>query len=262
MAGSSGLMPRRLLHRVGRRGCSLAFLALLDVLFAQALWTQPPEVRAAPANQFLGSLLPLHWWGAVWLTVGSVCLVQAFMRVDRVAFAASTALKLTWGSLNLAGWMVGEVPRGWVSATFWLAFGGFVTIIATWPELHEMIRRTGESREGLVGADSAGRIVSWNAAAASLFGWKASEIIGEPLTTLIPEELRERHRAGFERAVRNRRSDLVGRVLPLTGVRKDGSRVPVELTITVWESPAGEVSFTGLVRDVSAGGVSVKGGGR
>lgn len=242
---------RAVAHRIGRRGCSLAFLALLDVLFAQALWTQPPEIRAAPANQFLGSLLPLQWWGGVWLAVGAVCLVQAFMRVDRVAFAASTALKLTWGSLNLAGWMVGEIPRGWVSATFWLAFGGFVTIIATWPEISEMIRRTGESREGLVGADSAGRITSWNAAAGRVFGWNYSEIIGEPLTTLIPEELRERHRAGFERAVRNRRSDLVGRVLPLTGVRKDGTRIPVELTITVWESPAGEVSFTGLVRDVS-----------
>lgn len=253
-------MCRQTAHRVGRRGFSLLFLGLLDVLYAQSLWSQPPEVRNTPGPQFVGTVVPLSTWAVIWAMVGLVCLVQAFMRMDRVAFAAASALMLTWGLLNVAGWSVGEVPRGWVAGSIWVAFGAWITIIATWPETTEVIRRVNGVADAVVGADSGGRITTWNAAAAAVFGWRASEIIGEPLTTLIPEELRDRHRAGFERAVRDRHSDLVGRVLPLTAVRRDGTRIPVELTISVWTAPDGDVSFTGLVRDMGA--VRAKGRGR
>jgi PAS domain S-box-containing protein len=245
-------MLRRLLHRVGRRGCSLLFLGLLDLLYAQSLAWQSPEVQATPTYRFMDTVLPLRAWAGVWVTVGLVCLAQAFMRVDRVAFAAATALKFTWGLLYVVGWVFHDVPRGWVGATIWLAFGAWITIISTWPETSDITRRDGDAEEGVVGADAEGRITTWNAAAARMFGWTASEILGQSLTVLIPEEMRERHQAGFERAVRDRRSDVVGRVLRFTAVRRDGTLFPIELTVTVWESPSGAVSFTGLVRPVAA----------
>ena len=64
-------------------------------------------------------------------------------------------------------------------------------------------------------------------------------------------EMRGAHLTGFARAAQERRSDLVGRVMSLEALRRDGRKFPVELTISVWTTGE-EVTFTGLVRDMSA----------
>jgi hypothetical protein len=121
--------------RVGRRGAALLFFALLDVIYGHSL-TQltPAEVYDSETYRYLSSLLPMTGWAVVWVSVGIVCAVQAPRRSDRLAFAAASALKVVWGSLQLLGWMVGEIPRGWVVATIWLAFAAFVQVIAGWDE--------------------------------------------------------------------------------------------------------------------------------
>jgi hypothetical protein len=124
----------RILHRVGRRGASLLFLALLDLVYSVSLFALPAESRANPTFLFLIRLMPIWVWAAIWGAVGVACLVQAFMYSDRIAFAAASALKICFGLVYLLGFAVGEVPRGYVSAGIWLAFGGWVMIISTWPE--------------------------------------------------------------------------------------------------------------------------------
>ena len=124
----------RLTHRIGRRGASLLFLALLDLVYAVSLLALPAETRNTPGFVFLVQLLPLGVWGAIWAGVGVLCLAQAFMRVDRSAFAAASSLKVAWGVVYLAGWAIGAIPRGYVSAAVWLAFAGFIQVIAGWRE--------------------------------------------------------------------------------------------------------------------------------
>ncbi|MFI6883355.1 hypothetical protein [Streptosporangium canum] len=123
-----------LIHRIGRRGASLLFLALLDVVYALSLLGAPPETRASPGIAFLMLLLPLPVWAAVWGAVGALCLVQAFLRTDRMAFAAASLLKVAWGTVYLLGWALGDVPRGYVTATIWLGFAAWVAIISGWRE--------------------------------------------------------------------------------------------------------------------------------
>jgi PAS domain S-box-containing protein len=192
-------------------------------------------------------------WGALWLRVGVVCLVQAVMRQDRIAFSAAIAIKVAWSLVSALGWLTGELPRGYLSLAIWITFGGLVAVIGSWPEPGP---RFSSVAEALISADAHGRIVAWNTAAARMFGWSAVEILGRPLETVIPGELRDDHRVAFERAARARRSDLAGQVLAFEALRRDGRRFPVELTISVWTAASGEgVSFTGLVRDVSRLGV-------
>jgi hypothetical protein len=66
--------------------------------------------------------------------VGLVCLVQAFMLTDRFAFAAASLLKVAWGTVYLLGWVLGQSPRGYVSAVIWLGFAGWLAIISGWRE--------------------------------------------------------------------------------------------------------------------------------
>ncbi len=126
--------PGKLLHRIGRRGASLLFLALVDVVYAYSLLAVPPETRASPGVVFLDALLPLPVWATIWAAVSVLCMVQAFMRADRFAFAASSLLKVLWGTVHLLGWALGAVPRGYVSAVVFLGFAGFVQVIAGWKE--------------------------------------------------------------------------------------------------------------------------------
>lgn len=121
---------RALRQRVGRRGACLLFFALLDAIVAASLTSAP----ASATYQFLGQLMPLPWWAAIWVLVGVTCAVQAFMVTDRVAFAAASALKVVWGLAQLIGWVFDAIPRGYVAAAIWLAFAAFVQVIAGWQE--------------------------------------------------------------------------------------------------------------------------------
>ena len=51
--------------------------------------------------------------------------------------------------------------------------------------------------DAVVIADAEGTIVFWNDAAERLFGWPASEAVGQTLDLVIPERLRERHWTGY-----------------------------------------------------------------
>jgi hypothetical protein len=79
-------------------------------------------------------MFPLGVWAAMWGAVGLLCLAQAFMSSDRVAFAAAMLIKVVWGVVQLIGWFMADLPRGYVSAAVWLALAAFVHVIAGWPE--------------------------------------------------------------------------------------------------------------------------------
>lgn len=126
---------RRLLVCIGRRGATLLFLALVDLVFAYALLKiGPRDVEASPSFRFAASVAPLPLWAALWAGVGVVCTVQAFQRVDRFAFAAASLIKVAWCLVQALGWLLGEIPRGYLGSVVWLGFAGFIQVIAGWRE--------------------------------------------------------------------------------------------------------------------------------
>jgi PAS domain S-box-containing protein/diguanylate cyclase (GGDEF)-like protein len=89
-------------------------------------------------------------------------------------------------------------------------------------------------RDAMVVADDAGRILLWNPAASSLFGYTADEAIGQNVELLVPDELRSEHRAGLAhwRETGTGRYIDSGRPLELPARGRDGSTVHVELTLS------------------------------
>ncbi|TMA55132.1 MAG: PAS domain S-box protein, partial [Deltaproteobacteria bacterium] len=105
--------------------------------------------------------------------------------------------------------------------------------------------------DGLITMDHEGRIVDFNAAAEQIFGYRGSEVIGQPLADIIiPPPLREQHRRGLAHYLATGEAPVLGRRLEIVGQRADGSAIPVELSITQMPG-AGAPMFTGFVRDIT-----------
>ena len=100
-----------------------------------------------------------------------------------------------------------------------------------------------------IGAD--GRIVEFNAAAETMFGYPAHEAVGRSMAELIvPPELRAQHYAGMARHLSTGEARILGQRVEITALRADGSQIPVELTVTRIDV-AGPPMFTAHVRDIT-----------
>jgi PAS domain S-box-containing protein len=104
------------------------------------------------------------------------------------------------------------------------------------------------SHDAIVSKNLDGRIETWNAAAERMFGYSAEEILGSPITVLIPEELQAEEWQILERIRRGER------IYHFETVRltKDGRRVPVSLTVSPVRDSAGTiVGASKIARDIS-----------
>jgi PAS domain S-box-containing protein len=105
--------------------------------------------------------------------------------------------------------------------------------------------------DAVVSMDHQGRVAGWNHAATATFGYHPNEAIGREMAELIvPPHLRRLHRQGLARHLEGQRPQILDRRLELTGMRKDGTEFPVELTITRIALP-GPPMFTGYLRDIT-----------
>lgn len=90
------------------------------------------------------------------------------------------------------------------------------------------------SRDVIILADEQGYIIGWNEAAQTLFGYQAEEIMGHSLTTIIPDRFRAAHRQGMEHYLHIGQVHALGKTLEIQGLRKDGSEIPIELSLSTW----------------------------
>jgi PAS domain S-box-containing protein len=101
-----------------------------------------------------------------------------------------------------------------------------------------------------VAVDRAGTIVLVNSQAEKLFGYAREELLGQLIEILVPERFRQRHVADRERYTAAPRTRPMGAGLALSARRKDGSELPVEISL----SPLGEsedLLVMSIIRDVT-----------
>jgi len=108
--------------------------------------------------------------------------------------------------------------------------------------------------DAILYADHAGIIQFWNPAAERIFGFSAAEAVGASLDIIVPERQRDRHWTGWNEVVASGKSRYgEGDLLSVPALRKDGSRISVEFTITIVRDAAGSLAgFAAVLRDVSA----------
>jgi PAS domain S-box-containing protein len=104
--------------------------------------------------------------------------------------------------------------------------------------------------DAIVSIDTEDRIIYWNPGAEKIFGYSEDEVLGQPVTILIPERLREAHRQGLERFRLTGKRVLIGKVAEVQALRKDATEFDAELSLSTWTSREGRF-FSGIIRDIS-----------
>jgi PAS domain S-box-containing protein len=120
--------------------------------------------------------------------------------------------------------------------------------------------RTSEARKAaffrtaldcIISIDHDGRVLEFNPAAERTFGYREDEVLGRELASLIiPPAMRDQHRQGLAHYLATGEGPVLNRRLEMTGVRSDGTELPVELTVTRVQLDGSPV-FTAHLRDIT-----------
>ena len=226
---------------------------LLVCLVSAALFVLGPSHALVPSGPHL--LFPLLLWAA--LRFGPVGAATANLLVAGIAI---------WqASLGRGPFAVGTSgPAAAVLETY-----AFLAVVAIWSliaatalaERKTAVVELRQSREryrnvvetatdAIVTIDRDSRIQFANAATERIFGYTAQELLGRPLSMLMPPDQRDRHSSGFDRYLATGQRRIRWQGTALTGLHKDGREVPLEVSFGELVE-AGRHEFTGILRDIS-----------
>ena len=137
-------------------------------------------------------------------------------------------------------------------------FGGIIRDISERLIMEERLHNSEEmnrsiaetASDGIITADVSGNILSWNQAATRIFGYDKDEVIGKPLTIIIPDQHKAAHDQGIQRVAGGGKTHVIGNTAELSGLHKEGNLIPVELSLSTWLIGE-ERYFSGIIRDIT-----------
>jgi len=115
-------------------------------------------------------------------------------------------------------------------------------------ERYRVVAETASDAIVVIDEDSV--ILFINGAAERIFGYARAEMLGQRLTMLMPERLRERHQASLERYLDTGRRRLAWSSIQLPGLHKSGKEIPLEISFGEFIKD-GERLFSCFVRDIT-----------
>jgi len=139
-----------------------------------------------------------------------------------------------------------------------IKYDGLIEDITGRKQTEEALRESEEkfrniaqtAADAFILAERNGDIIFWNKSAQKIFGYTEEEILGKPLTILMPEQYREVHQTGIELLHSSGESKYFGRITEMEGLRKDGNVFPMELSVSMW-NVRDKKFYSGIVRDIT-----------
>ncbi|TDQ38783.1 bifunctional diguanylate cyclase/phosphodiesterase [Aureibacillus halotolerans] len=116
-------------------------------------------------------------------------------------------------------------------------------------DLYQSIVMT--AKDAIVMTDTKGLILSWNASAKSIFGYSEAEALGQPLTLIIPERFHAAHLHAISAPKAAAFSKVIGKTIEMIGCCKDGSEIPIELSVSSFSHNDSDTIYTGIMRDIT-----------
>lgn len=104
--------------------------------------------------------------------------------------------------------------------------------------------------DAIVSIDTESRIIFANRSVERVFGYAPTELVGEPLTRLMPDRFRESHHRAIGRYLRTGERNLDWNDIQLPAVHADGHEIQLSITFEEHEYD-GERVFSGIMRDVT-----------
>ncbi|MGH7342348.1 MAG: PAS domain S-box protein, partial [Candidatus Rokuibacteriota bacterium] len=147
----------------------------------------------------------------------------------------------------------GKLPSDLIGLALFISIGALISILSE--ALHRQRRQLNalldHALDAVIVADREGRIRTWNPRAEQLFGWSRDEVMGRTLAdTIVPPSLREAHRRGIERYLATGEGPVLNRLIELPALRRDGTEIPVEISITPVQL-GNTIIFSAFLRDIS-----------
>lgn len=181
---------------------------------------------------------------------GSFPVANRRWTVDCAPTASYFAADLAWGSF---GALVGGLLLTGLLVGYLILLRGRTAhverlVAARTAELNMI---SSSALDAVVMMDPEGKVAHWNPAAEKIFGYRCEEILGRSVhDTLVPEKYREEAKRGTREFARHGKGPVVGSVLELEALHKDGSEFPVEIAVSgihlegVWWAVA-------IIRDIT-----------
>ncbi len=107
---------------------------------------------------------------------------------------------------------------------------------------------TESARDGIVSTNAQGAVTFWNRSAAAIFGYDEAQALGTPIEHLLAESDRTLYLEALA-AGTDTPGAIFGQTIELTGVRKNGDRFPIELSLSAGSTA--DTSVTAVIRDVT-----------
>lgn len=101
--------------------------------------------------------------------------------------------------------------------------------------------------EGILIADEKGTITRINPSAEKLFGYESEELVGKSLELLVPRRFSGAHAGHRNKYNENPNPRKMGQALDLFGLRKDGSEIPVEISLSPYATAEGRFTIAFIV---------------
>jgi len=104
--------------------------------------------------------------------------------------------------------------------------------------------------DAIITSDESQCVKSWNRGAINIFGYNEEEIIGKPISVLIPESSRINHNKGINKIIEGGKPKISQQTIELNALNKNGVEFPIELTLGFWSSE-GKKYYSAIIRDIT-----------
>lgn len=198
-----------------------------------------PDYRGIPV---VGAFLYLRDYD--WVLLAEMDEAEALAPMFRLRMAVGLSLGLISVAAGAVGWRYGRRLSEAYAQTEEArdqAQQGEAQVKALLRSMADAVFEIDESSTILIANESAHR----------MFGWPSGELVGQKVTVLMSPEDGIRHETGLRRYLETGESRIVGKVVEVTGRRRDGSPFPCELSVAVVLLPDGTRRFIGVHRDVT-----------
>lgn len=190
------------------------------------------------------------------IVMGLAIVSMHYIAMHGVRFYGET------GTVSQGVW-VNNVYLALALSSVVLTLGVVVSALNGLVRMRELHRRAGSAQsrlqaivdtavDAIITIDSMGIIKDFSRSGERLFGYQASEVLGENVKILMPEPYHSEHDGYLQRYRQTGETQIIGKGRELQARRKDGSVFPIRLSVGKVELDNREPLFVGLIADISA----------